>query len=233
MSLPGEVLQAFDQEKLLLLFSPALSGAKMNLAGFAKLHRVRQLIPFGVELSVDSLALFLFLLTEKLSPKEMASLMNSTAMHKTEAGLSVKLATAAKRLEKDLKSSKLTKASHVYRLLNPAPGEEILLLYLITQQRLVQDRIKNYLQKYLPAAQEITDSQVAALGPGPGTPKFKRLKEELVNARLDGRVKKAPPPAETQPAPPAHEPHGHPGGGPRTPEQPKVARVRTRQGVAY
>ena len=102
-----------------------------------------------------------------------------------------KLAAAAKKLERELKSAKITKASHIYSLLSKAPGEEILFLYLTSEHRLVQDRIKHYFQKYLPAALEITDQQVADLGAAPGTPKFKKLKESLIVARVDGRTEEA------------------------------------------
>ena len=56
-----------------------------------------------------------------------------------------------------------------------------------SDQRLVQDRIKNYFAKYLPASLEITDEMVAATGVVAGTPKFQRAKEEMILTRLDAR----------------------------------------------
>ena len=44
--LAGEILKSLDEEKLLYLISPALTGPKLNLAGFAKLHKVQQSITF-------------------------------------------------------------------------------------------------------------------------------------------------------------------------------------------
>jgi hypothetical protein len=131
-------------------------------------------------------------------------------MHKAESDLAPKLAARAKQLEKEAKSAKLKKPSQVYSVLSKAAGEELIFLYLTSELRLVQDRIRNYLQKYLPAAQEITDHQVAALDLVPGTPKFKKRKEEMILARVDVRVKKAPPPSETEPVPPP-EPARPPG----------------------
>jgi len=43
---PSEVVRALEQDGLLALFSPALAGAKLNLAGLAKLEKVRRI--FGV-----------------------------------------------------------------------------------------------------------------------------------------------------------------------------------------
>lgn len=191
---PGEVLQLLEQEKLLALFSPALAGVKLNLAGFARLQKAKQLVPFGADLLVDNLALFLFLLTEKLSPKEKAALAQSTAMRPAEAGLGNRLAAGAKKLEGELKSAKIRKASQLYKILSAAPGEQILLLYVNSDIRVVQDRIRNYFQKYLPAALEVTDREVAATGLEPGTSKFKKAKEDMIRIRLDSRPKKAPEP---------------------------------------
>jgi hypothetical protein len=210
---PGDVLQNLEQEKLLSLFSPALTGPKLNLAGFARLQKAAQLVPFGVDLGVGRLGLFLKLLTERLSPKEKAALAVSTDMRKSEAVLGDRVVAGAKKLEKELKSPKLKKASQVYQVLIGAPGEAILLLYLSSALRMVQDRIRNYLQKYLPAAQEITDRQIAATGLEPGTPKFKRAREEMIRVRLDSRPKKVvEAPTEGEPALPAAQgPHHHPG----------------------
>ena len=207
---PGEVLHALEQEELLSLFSPALTGPKLNMAGFSRLMKARQLIPFGVDLPINGLALFLHLLTEKLTPKEKASLATTTEMSKADSDLAPKLAARAKQLEKEAKSAKLKKPSQVYGVLSKAAGEELMFLFLTSELRLVQDRIRNYIQKYLPAAQEITDGQVAALGLEPGTPKFKKRKEEMVLARVDVRVKKTPPVPETAPVPPP-EPARPPG----------------------
>ncbi len=72
-------------------------------------------------------------------------------------------------------------------------------------ERIVHDRIRNYLQKYLPAAQEITDRDVISAGGQPGTPAFAKLKTEMITHRLDARPKKVPPP-EPEPAVPMHAP---------------------------
>ena len=82
------------------------------------------------------------------------------------------------------------------------PGELILYLLVYSDQRMVQDRIRNYFQKYLPASPEITDEMVAAGRRRPGTPKFQRAKEEMILKRLDARPKKPAPVPEPPPPPP-------------------------------
>jgi hypothetical protein len=84
--------------------------------------------------------------------------------------------------------------------LTKAPGDQILFLLAHSSERLVHDRIKNYLQKYLPSAQEVTEKDVLATGARPGSPKFQKVREELILTRLDARPKKVPPPETAVPA---------------------------------
>jgi tRNA nucleotidyltransferase/poly(A) polymerase len=198
----GDLLQVLETEQLVSLFSPALSGAKLNLPGFSKLQKARQMVPFGVELRMNSLPLFLSVLMEKLNAKERSGLIQSTGLTKAEINTWQKLEPAAKKLEKEIKNPKLQKASQIYQVLIKAAGEQILYLVLNSEQRIVQDRIRNYFQKYLPASLEITDEVVVATGVAAGTPKFARVKEEMILTRLDARPKKPAPEPEPPPPPP-------------------------------
>jgi tRNA nucleotidyltransferase (CCA-adding enzyme) len=198
----GDILQTLEEEKLVTLFSPFLAGAKLNLPGFSKLQKARQLAPFGVDLRIHSLPLFLSVLLEKLNAREQAALFKAAALTKGEINAWQKLEGLAKKLDKEVKSPKLQKASQVYQVLIKAAGEQVLYLLLNSDHRIVQDRIRNYLQKYLPASLEVTDEMVVAAGAVVGTPKFQRVKEELILTRLDARPKKPPPAPEPPPAPP-------------------------------
>ena len=125
----------------------------------------------------------------------------AVGMGKEELGHWQKLAAQARKLEATMKSAKLSRASQVYAAASAVPGELLLYLLLNSSQRLVQDRIRNYLQKYLLFAMEITDRDVEAQGLVPGTPKFNKRKMEMIAARLDGRQRK---PVPATPAPEEH-----------------------------
>jgi tRNA nucleotidyltransferase/poly(A) polymerase len=195
----GDIIRALDDEKLMRLFSPALSGANLNLPGLAKLQKARLTVPFGVDLELEPMGLFLCVLTEKLSPKERTALITTSALGKEDVEAWHKLDAKAKKLEKELKSASLNKPSLLYAALSRAPGDQILYLLMKSSERLVQDRIKNYLQKYLPAAQEVTDKDVtAATELDPSSPKFRKAKQEFIAQRLDARPKKV---VEPEPEP--------------------------------
>jgi tRNA nucleotidyltransferase (CCA-adding enzyme) len=201
-----EILQLFDQEKLLTLFAPDFTTSKMNVTGLQKLHKARQLMPFGEDLRVDDFTLFVNVFVEKLNPKERSQLLATTGIEKRQLEAASKLEASAKKRERTLSSAKLQRPSALYSTLVKVPGEEILFLLMRSNQRIVVDRLRNYLQKYLPAAQEITDAVVEEHGGKPGTPKYAKIKSELIATRLDSRPRKVVPVEAPPPPPPISAP---------------------------
>jgi len=208
----ADIVKLLEEEKLLYLFSPDLAGAKLNHAGLQKLQKARQLVPFGIDIHLEPMGLFLYFLTEKLPAKDRAAFIKHTGLSRRDVELWQKLEAKSKKLEKDLKSAKLQKPSKVYQVLAAAPGDQMLFLLAHSTERLVTDRIKNYLGKYLLTAQEVSERDVLATGAKPGTPKYQKAREDLIMTRLDARPKKIPPPEETQASGPGG-PGGHGPGG--------------------
>ncbi len=202
--LAGDILKAFETEGLLILFSPVLAGPKLNLQGFQKLVKARQLLPSGIEFANDSFGLFLTILFEKLNPRERSQLGQTASIEKGEVDMAAKIELRAKKLEKQIAALRVNRPSTLYNVLSKQPGEDLLYLLMHSNQRLVLDRLKNYLQKYLPTAHEVTEQEVLDRGVAAGTPKFAKLRQEMINARLDARPKKIvvvePPPPPPLPA---------------------------------
>ncbi len=184
---PSEVLEELKRTELLALFIKPSAAAKLNLAGLVKLEKLKRSVPHGTASWSDGWRSFVHVLLEKLSQRERAELFSSLAMPREDVDRLRKLESHAAKLETALRSPTLRKPSQIFKLLNAAAPDEILLILYESQQRLVQDRIRNYLQKYLPLAYEIGDEEVGA---APGTPKYQKLREEIVARRLDARPKK-------------------------------------------
>ena len=102
---PAELVRVLEQEGLLALISPALTGSKLNLAGLAKLEKAQRLSPPDV--ATVSWGPFLHALTEPLSGKERQALIDHTEMNKAEVDAWQKLPARAKKLETALKSARL------------------------------------------------------------------------------------------------------------------------------
>jgi tRNA nucleotidyltransferase (CCA-adding enzyme) len=185
-------LEAFDRLGLLKLISAGLTGARLNTSGLARFEKaLHTVLPPG---SRGGWMAFLVVLMEEASAKEKADLLRAFALPKKEADALKKLEGQAKKLESTLKSSRITKPSHVYDALCDASTDEVLLVLYDSAQRVVQDRIRAYYQKYLALAQEVTEEQVAATGVKPGTPKFEKTFRAMVTTHINARPKKIPPP---------------------------------------
>lgn len=219
----GELLKALDEHGLMRLFSPALSGSNLNLAGFARLQKARRLIPFGVEFPSDDFGLFLHILTERLNRNERAALLGTLEVPAVERQALSGFPARAAAIEKQLATGKLSKPSLLFAALSKPVPATVLFALLNSNKRLVQDRIRNYLQKYLPASQQVTAAEVeAAAGAPAGTPKFERKRQELIAARLDARPKRVPA-AEPEPEPEPAKPRPIPSGAGRGRRQPSVS----------
>jgi tRNA nucleotidyltransferase (CCA-adding enzyme) len=198
----ADLVRSLEEEKLIQLYSPELTGNKLNLPTFIKLQKARQLVPLDFDARMNAMPLFLYVLLENLNAKERAALVKAAALSRAEVSAYQKIESAAKKLERVLKGAKLQKPSQLYQTLVKSPGEQVLWLLVYSEQRLVQDRIRNFFQKYLPASLEVTDEAVTASGVQLGTPKFQRVKEEMILHRLDARPKKPAPLPEPPPPPP-------------------------------
>jgi len=195
---PAEIMRLLEEAGLWVLFSPALVGAKANAAGLAKLEKAIHLVPDEQRFRSARLGPFLYAVSEKLSPKEKQAFVKSMEMRKAEADLWLKLEARAKKLERALRSARLRKASQVYFLVAKAEPDEILFLLYRSPLRPVQERLRNFFQRYSPAVQEITPEEWAAVD-SKAAGRRGKAREEFIANRLDRRIRK---PAPVPPPPP-------------------------------
>jgi tRNA nucleotidyltransferase/poly(A) polymerase len=217
---PAEILKALEDAGMLTLFSPALAGPKLNLAGVAKFEKVSRLTIDDLRWRAARWGTFFYALTEKMPPKEKQALVKATELSRQDVDAGQKLEAKAKKLETALRSARLKKASQVYHLVTGAAPEEVLFLLYHSAQKLVQERLRNYFQKYVQTVQEITPEEWASVEGKPGTPKYNKAREDFITIRLDRRVKKPEPPPSPVPIP---EPVAVARtSGPRSPARPRA-----------
>jgi hypothetical protein len=155
--------------------------------------------------SIDYYVLFLALLFEKLSGKERNQMIAAVGLEKSVADAAQKLEAKAAKFEKELAAARINRPSTLYTLLSKVPGEVLIYSSMKSSQRIIVDRLKNYFQKYLPTAQEVTPADVMGQGGQPGTAKYDKIYKELIAARLDARPKKV---VIEEPPPPPPPPPG-------------------------
>ena len=66
--------------------------------------------------------------------------------------------------------------------------------------------MRNYFQKYLPAVQEISPEEWAAVEAKQGTSRYEKARDEFISARLDRRVPRVATTPEIPPPVPPAEP---------------------------
>jgi tRNA nucleotidyltransferase (CCA-adding enzyme) len=188
---PGEILKRLEAAGLLALFSPALAAGKVNWQGLAKLEKIFRLLPDEPRFRAARMGTFLHALTEKLAPRDKQALVKLVDLRKPELDRWHKLEAAARKVETALRSPRVRKASQVYFLLNKAEPDEILFLLYHSAYKPVQERIRNYFQKYVPAVQEITPEEWAT-AENKAAPRrnAEKIREEFIAGRLDRRVRK-------------------------------------------
>jgi tRNA nucleotidyltransferase/poly(A) polymerase len=194
--LAGEILKDYQAAGLMALFSAGLSAGKLDVHALEKLERLRKQIPQSLLGHGGGWLAFIDVLTAPLNPREKAEFARNIGLDKHAADAIRKLPADAKKLEGVLKSARMQKPSHVYFAIENASGDLLLYLMYQSQQRIVQDRIRNYLQKYLPAAQEASVDVPAG-----------KARTEAITKTLNARPKKipvgVPEPAAPVEAPPA------------------------------
>ncbi|MGA2116704.1 MAG: hypothetical protein ABSH56_18345 [Bryobacteraceae bacterium] len=202
---PAEILLALEEAGLSILFCPALNGAKLNPDGLARWEKCASLLREETPL-VDAMPSrayrfgpFLYALGEALSPKERQSLIKHCALAESEGDVWTELDARAKKLETALRSSRISKPSQIYRIVNPAPADTILHLLYRSTAKPVQERLRAYFEDCLPTIQEISPAEWAELEGDPATPKYQKAREEFIAQRLDRRPPK-PPEAAAGPA---------------------------------
>ena len=198
---PSEILAALEEAGLLTLLSPALVGPKRNQAGIARLEKGIRLLPDDSPSRAARLGPFLYAVTEKFAPKEKQAFIKDLELAKADVDLWQKLEARAKKLEMALRAPRVRKPSHVYQIVSAAAPEEVLFLLYHSSFKQVQERLRNYYQKFLPAVQEIPPEEWAAVEGKPGTPRYAKARQDLIANRLDRRAPKTEEPhAEEAPS---------------------------------
>jgi tRNA nucleotidyltransferase (CCA-adding enzyme) len=185
-----ETVKELESTGLLALFFPPLPEGKINYAGVSKLEKLKKSLPLPPAGWTDGWRSFFIVLTENLSAKEKSDTAATLGMGKEDLESCKRLQANAKKLEAALKSPNLRRPSQIYDLVNSSQPDVVLYVLFESAQRLVQDRIRNYIQKYLPMVQEIPESEFTAGGLDAGSPKYAKARAAFIAAKLNARPKK-------------------------------------------
>jgi tRNA nucleotidyltransferase/poly(A) polymerase len=197
------IVEALAQAGLLDLFSPALAVDDAHRAGLAKFDKIVHLLPDSADTRAARLGPFLCALSEKIGLRERQALAKRLEFSKADVNLWLQLETRAKKLSTALRAPRLRKPSQVYQAISSAPPDQVMFLLYASPLKPVQDRLRAYFQKYLPAVEEITPEDWATVEAKPA--RMQKARDEFIANRLDRRPPRKPEP-DPEPLPPAPPP---------------------------
>jgi len=197
------IVEALAQAGMLALFSPALAQATSR-AGLAKFEKIAHMLPDGNETHAARFGPFMVALTEKLSSRDKQALIKYLGFSKADTNQWLQLEARSKKLASALRSPRIRKPSQVYQLVSTAAPDQVMFLLYASPLKPVQDRLKAYFQKYLPAVEEITPEEWATVDAKPS--RLQKAREEFIANRLDRRPPRKPTPEPPPVAPPPPEP---------------------------
>lgn len=184
----AEVVRALGAAGLLGVFEPHLQTRKVDLAVLARLDKRRRLMEDS-GIRVDNFGPFLYCLTRKLTSAERANMWMRAGLRGAQAKAWTGLEGQAKALQRMLAGKPAAQASKLHRMLSGQDASLMLFLMAFSPLQPVRERIKNYLTKLRPIAQGLDEREIQELGLTPDTPRYTRLREAYLAARLDNKVK--------------------------------------------
>jgi tRNA nucleotidyltransferase/poly(A) polymerase len=184
---PSEVLKVFEKEKVLAALSPRLQGPRLDWAALSRAFKAKQMLASSGIL-VNSFPLFLHLLTRKLPPGERAQVAKRLSLRPAEAQVFRRLPEEANRLAREVGGKAGSKPGKLYQVLSEAAPALILLVLVEYPKPAVQNRIKNYLRKFLPMRSKLPERELEQLGVAAGTPRSRKILEQVFYAMLEGKA---------------------------------------------
>ncbi len=181
-----EAVKGLESAGLLEVFEPHL-GKKLDLPILAHLEKTRRLVESS-GLRVDCFGPFLWALAKKLSTAERTGLRTRLGLKAAEAKPWTELETQARTLQKTLTGKQMVQNSRLYEAVTAEDPAVALFLIAYSRVQEVRQRLRSYFRELRPAVSKVRDEEIEELGVKRGSPKFEKVREAYVAARLDGKI---------------------------------------------
>lgn len=179
---PGKVLKVFADQGLLAGLDDHLTPARIPFDRLEKVRNACRTLP-----GADPLVVHFFELVQKVPGPLQAKLAKSILGDPKLVKAAATLGSDAKKLVRDLGSSKAQTPSYVYQVLEKVPQPLLLFTLVNYPQAKVQNRIRNFVQKYPQVKATAPRTELLALGLEPGQ-KFESVLRQVFLMQLDGKI---------------------------------------------
>jgi tRNA nucleotidyltransferase (CCA-adding enzyme) len=186
---PAATIKAWEARGLLGAIHPQLAKKHPDYEGLGRLARWAEQIA-GAGLRVRLFAPVTWYLLRRLSPRERALALHKMGLRADEVNAVAKLEAAARDAQKALKGRQTEAPKDAYRYLEKLPRDVMAFMQAEHSNVKVNNKIRNYLHKWLPLRASLPAAELESLGIARG-PQFDRILEQLFEMQLRGKGKTA------------------------------------------
>ncbi len=184
---PAAIVKSWESHGLLAAIHGQLAKHRPDYDGLGRLGRAfEQLSASGLRVRLFAPATWYLL--RGLKPRERALLLHKLGLRGEDAASVAKLEAAARDATKALKNRQTESALDAYRFLDSLPRDVMAFLMAEHPDVRVNNKIRNYLQKWRPLRLSLPAAELESLGVARG-PQFDRILEQLFERQLKGKGK--------------------------------------------
>jgi tRNA nucleotidyltransferase (CCA-adding enzyme) len=186
---PAATIKAWESHALLGAIHPHLAKKHPDYEGLGRLARAAEQI-MAAGLRVRLFAPVTWYLLRKLSSHERSAALHKMGLRADEVNAVAKLEAAARDALKALKGRQTEAPKDAYRYLEKLPRDVMAFMQAEFSNVKVNNKIRNYLQKWRPMRDSLPAAELESLGVARG-PQFDRILEQLFEMQLRGKGKTA------------------------------------------
>jgi tRNA nucleotidyltransferase/poly(A) polymerase len=183
---PIAVMQALEGEGWLKVLCPRWTVAKANVPELAQLLKSRATMA-ELNIGVDAAPAVMHFLTMKMGEADITAIQQLIP-HRQFVASWKQLESDAKELSKKLLTKEAALNSGAWEILSSAKPEALLYLDVTGRNKVVDDKIKNFLGKWRQFQEKLPVSEMAALRITPQLPEYSRICREAFLLLLDGKL---------------------------------------------
>ncbi len=186
---PAATIKAWEARGLLGAIHPQLAKKHPDYEGLGRLGRAADQIT-AAGLRVRLFAPVTWYLLRKLSSRERSLALHKMGLRADEVNAVAKLEAAARDAQKALKGRQTEAPKDAYRYLDKLPRDVMAFLQAEHPNVRVNNKVRNYLQRWRPLRASLPAPELESLGIARG-PQFDRILEQLFEMQLKGKGKTA------------------------------------------
>jgi tRNA nucleotidyltransferase (CCA-adding enzyme) len=207
---PLSIMRALEKEGWLKLLHPHWSVAKAEASDLGHAIKLRQTLT-DLGYTVETGPLVMYFLTRKMSDKDIAEIQRMIPRRDFVEKWK-HLERGAHDLTKKLTGREAANNSGAWKILSAAAPENILFLSLTTRQQAVDQKLKNFLNKWRQVREKLPYAEMAEMRITAQLPEYPKILDEAFLLLLDGKLRShneivnflkpyEPPPPPPPPAP--------------------------------